>query len=215
MDYDGNVHSLDESDYEYESDTDDNYSGSLTAEEIYSSMSQDDIEASFQTQLIEKCNSSSPLSDRSRPTVVEKSLEPPAKPLPGDSTTGLSFRLPSSKLKNKRKSSESKRKKRLKALDHLLNGSIQTPNDKDDGPKSLEKKKRTHRRTKSEPLLLEGINNRMDAMLNSVSANMKKPVLKRVDSFGEIDQGQPSLMDQARRRAASFAKADNGTKKNF
>ena len=220
MDYDGNVHALHESDYEYESDTDDNYSGSLTTDDVYRSLSQDDIEASSQHLLITKSKSSSPPSNPSKSTVVGKIRESsqeelPGKPLTGDSVLGSSVGVPPLKVKSKRKSSESKRKKRLQALDHLLNGSIQTTSHCNEESKRVEKKKRTHRRTKSEPFLLEDINNRMDAMLNSSSANMKKPSLKRVDSFGEIDQGQPSLMDQARRRAASFAKPDNGTKKNY
>ncbi len=220
MDYDGNVHALDGSDYEYESDTDDNYSGPRTTDEIYNSLSQDDIEASFQNQIVNKGNSSSPPSNASKSTVVEKirrSLreELPVIPVKGDSASRSSFGMPPSKNKSKRRPSESRRKKSLQALDHLLNGSIQTICDDNGESERAENKKRTHRRTKSEPLLLEDINNRMDAMLNSSSVNVKKPSLKRVDSFGEIDQGQPSLMDQARRRAASFAKADNGTKKHY
>merc|ERR1712194_572893 len=98
----------------------------------------------------------------------------------------------SPKVKNKRKSSESKRK-RLQALDNLLNGPIQTTRKQDITASGQEKKKRTHRRTKSEPLLFENNNNRMDTMFHSSVNGLKKPVLKRVDSYGEIDQAQPSL----------------------
>lgn len=82
-----------------------------------------------------------------------------------------------------------------------------------------EREKRAHRRTQSEPFVLEDINHRMDAMYLSSSFicsnnSWKKPVLKRVDSYGEIDQEQPSLMDQARRRAASVSKIDSVKRKS-
>ncbi len=205
MDYEGKLHTLDESDYEYESDycSDDDYSASRNADDIvYTSVSQDDIEASFQEMNKTK---SIPLSSNNVESVAtEKPKE--MSPATTDSASGTS--LEASPKINKRRSSEAKRKKRLQALDNLLNGPIQTTNK---SPPSSEKKKRTHRRTKSEPLLLENIQNRVDTMFNSSASSVKKPVLKRVDSYGEIDQGQPSLMDQARRRAASF----NGTKKNY
>ena len=212
MNYDGKLHALDESDYEYDTDygSESDFSGSLKTDDIYTSMSQDDIEASFQE--MNKGNAISPPFNTVKET---PSAELPSEPLIFDSASGSSFGVTSPKVKNKRKSSESKRKKRLQALDNLLNGPIQTTRKKDITASGLEKKKRTHRRTKSEPLLFEDNNNRMDAMFHSSVNSFKKPVLKRVDSYGEIDQAQPSLMDQARRRAASFAKADNGTKKNY
>jgi len=219
MDYDGKVHALDESDYEYESDyeSDDEHSESLNTNGIHTSLSQDDIEANFRE--INNRNTKAPPFNAMETAVTDtpkenSPLKLRAQPSISDDCPSDSIPEASTKISTKKKSNESKRKKRLQALDNLLNGPIETTKKKDIASSTSEKKKKTHRRTKSEPFLLEEINNRANAMLNSSLNSLKKPVLKRVDSYGEIDQGQPSLMDQARRRAASVATADNGTKKN-
>jgi len=205
MDYEGKLHALDESDYEYETDydSDDDYSNSFMTNEIYASLSQDDIEANFQEK--NKYKAPSPTLN----TVTSALID--------DSKTSSPVNFDISNKVSQKKINESRRKKRIQALDNLLNGPIQTASKKDAAPSNSGKKKKTHRRTQSEPFLLENINLRADAMLDSSPdpGGWKKPVLKRVDSYGEIDQGQPSLMDQARRRAASVAKADNGTKKKY
>ncbi len=219
MDYDGKLHALDESDYEYESDyySDDDYSASRNTDDIHTSVSKEDIEANFQE--VKKGTSTSVRPSNLKPLVIEKPKEVaqqaklPAEPLSSDSTSVASLEA-SPKITKRKSHNSSKRWKRLQALDSLLNGPIQPTGKRDASSSTSEKKKRTHRRTKSEPLLLENIHNRVDSMFNS-SSSLKKPVLKRVDSYGEIDQEQPSLMDQARRRAASFAKADNVAKKGY
>lgn len=216
MDYDGKLHALGESDYEFESDydSDDDFSDSRKTNGVYASMSRDDIEASFQ-EMNKRTTASSSL-DNMNSVVTDKPKETlptklPAEPLIFD---GSASGAPP-KVTTKKKSNESKRNKRIQTLDNILNGPIQTTRKGDIASSSSEKKKRTHRRTQSEPFLFEDINHRVDAMFNSSPKILKKPVLKRVDSYGEIDQGQPSLMDQARRRAASVAKADNGAKKKY
>jgi hypothetical protein len=215
MDYDGKLHALGESDYEFESDYDDDFSDSRNTDGIFASKSRDDIEANFQEMKKKRTTILSPL-DTANSVVTDKPKEMlqvklPAEPLIFD---GSASGAPP-KVTTKKKSNESKRKKRIQTLDSLLNGPIQTISKNDIASSSSEKKKRTHRRTQSEPFLFEDKNHRVDAMFNSSLNNLKKPVLKRVDSYGEIDQGQPSLMDQARRRAASVAKADNGAKKKY
>ena len=217
MDYDGKLHALDESDYEYETDyeSDDDYSNSLNTNGVHPSLSQDDIEANFQEINRSKAPSTAP--NDFRRVVKDDSKElPPVKLATGPLTVDNSAPSDvSSKVVSKKKQNEPKRKKQLQILDSLLNGPIESRSKKDSSLSGAEKKKRSHRRTKSDPLLFEDLNRRVDAMFNSTSSSLKKPVLKRVDSYGEIDQAQPSLMDQARRRAASFAKADNGAKKKY
>mmetsp|Transcript_3413 Transcript_3413/g.4044 ORF Transcript_3413/g.4044 Transcript_3413/m.4044 type:complete len:1163 (-) Transcript_3413:71-3559(-) len=224
MDYDGKLHALDESDYDYETDSDD---------DIDTLNTQEDIEANFQ----DNNNPQTPSLNLKAQQVFmkddskeESSVQLPVEPLvlndptlgsiqAAKSTTQTSA-LPRILNIEKRKDSKTKQKT-LETLDRLFNGPIQRSTTKKKIPPSnSEKKKRTHRRTRSEPVVLEDVNHRMDSMCDSSSSSgwnsspiWKKPILKRVDSYGEIDQGQPSLMDQARRRAASVAKADGRKKK--
>eukprot|EP00536_Pseudo-nitzschia_multiseries_P001722 jgi/Psemu1/300951/fgenesh1_kg.22_\ len=206
MDYEGKLHALDDSDYEYETDydSDDDFSDSLMSSEICGSLSQDDIEANFQEK--NKYRAPSPTIN----TVATSSSVEDSKDV-----HSVNSGTPPKKLQ--KKTIESKRKKRIQVLDNLLNGPIPTTPKRDPPATSAGKKKKTHRRTQSEPFLLDNIHQRADSMFDSStdSSCWKKPVLKRVDSYGEIDQGQPSLMDQARLRAASVAKADNGNKKKY
>jgi len=223
MDYDGKLHALDESDYDYETESDDD-SDTLNTEGNFTLVSQDDIEANF---LLENNNSKFPSptlktvkASTSKPSVqlpVESLVlnNPASGLIPAAKSTTLNSSSPRIVCNKKRKKSKRK-KKRLENLDNLLNGPIQSSTSTKKIPPSnnLEKKRTNrHRRTQSEPFILE------DAMSDSSSSGRnspniwKKPVLKRVDSYGEVNQGQPSLMDQARRRAASFAKTDGMKKK--
>lgn len=199
MDYEGKLHALDESDYEYETDSDgdydDDYSDFFSNNDISNSLSRDDIEANFQERI---------------------RLIAPSPTLTDDSKDGSGVAWDASSRNSKKKGSDSEKKKRIRTLDNLLNGPHPPPTKKDAAsPQSSVAKRKTHRRTQSEPLLLEDMNQRADAMFESSSRapSWNRPVLKRVDSYGEIDQGQPSLMDQARRRAASGAKAEHAAKK--
>jgi hypothetical protein len=225
MDYDGKLHTLDESDYDYETDSDDD-SDTLNTEGNFTLVNQDDIEANF---LLENNNSKFPsptlktVKAISKPSVqlpVESSVlnNPASGLIPAAKSTTLNSSSPRIVCIEKRKKSKRKKKKRLENLDKLLNGPIQSSTNTKKIPPSnnLGKEKKSsnrHRRTQSEPFILE------DAMSDSSSSGCnstkiwKKPVLKRVDSYGEVSQGQPSLMDQARRRAASFAKTDGMKKK--
>ena len=218
MDYDGKLHALGESDYDfesdYDSDDDDDFSDSRKTNGVYASVSRDDIEASFQEMNKRTTTSSSLDNMNSGVTVKPKETLPTKLPANPPIFDGSASGAPP-KVTTKKKPNESKRNKRIQTLDNLLNGPIQNTSKSDIASSSSGKKKRTHRRTQSEPFLFEDINHRVDAMFNSSPKVLKKPVLKRVDSYGEIDQRQPSLMDQARRRAASVAKADNGAKKKY
>ena len=216
MDYDGKLHALDESDYEYETDSGDD-SDTFNIDDNITSIREDDIEANPPPTLktyesILKDNSKGELPGHSSAEALNLD----------DSTSNnilveklMAKKSESSKIANKEKYKESRRKKknRLETLDRFLNGPIISPAVNELSSSNSEKKMRTHRRTQSEPFVLDDVNHRIDVMFNSSSPNIwKKPVLKRVDSYGEIDQGQPSLMDQARRRAASIAKVDGSTK---
>lgn len=234
MDYDGKLHALDESDYDFETDSDDDMD-TLNTEDNFTSLSQEDIEANFQ----DNNNAQTPLPTLKSQQVImkddskeESSVQLPVEPMVLNEPTSVSIQAAKSTTQNsalpkilniEKRKEPKKKKKTLKTLDRLFNGPIQSSTTKKNIlPSNSEKKKRTHRRTRSEPFILEDVNHRMDAMFDSSSStrsgwnsspNWKKPILKRVDSYGEIDQGQPSLMDQARRRAASVAKADGRKKK--
>ena len=221
MDYDGNLHALDESDHDHQTDfdSDHNSSDSLNTIDIDNSKIRDDIEANFQE--INQRNTASSQSNTEKSMSMEKPKEISALTLEDylvldGSAHGFFSEVPPRKSTKKKSSYEMKRKKQIQALGNLLNGSIQARSNEDVVSSSSERKKKNHRRTKSEPLLFDDVNHRSEALFSSSLNILKKPVLKRVDSYGEIDQGQPSLMDQARRRAASGAKSDNnGTKKKY
>lgn len=232
MDYDGNLHELDESDYEYETDSDEEPE---TKPGIYRTnnfhITPADIEANFQernrglpktpeTVASEKSYLSvkrlsnelppRPMDGKSRRTpspqageLIKQSSPPPEEPSkrsPVKPAADTYSSKPPSPVEEKRT-----RKPDLRTLDDLLNGPIDpvTPS------------KRTHRRSHSEPFTgNDATDRRASSMLErkgdgqSVSAHRKSGsgvVLKRVSSFGQVDQEQPSLIDQARRRAASVA----------
>lgn len=69
-----------------------------------------------------------------------------------------------------------------------------------------------HRRTRSEPFNEKPVaNNTWGSERNQGGASiaLKKPVsLIRISSFGQVGDDHPSLLDQARKRAASFASTD-------
>jgi hypothetical protein len=83
---------------------------------------------------------------------------------------------------------------------------------------SKSQKKQTHRRSFSAPYGIEQSDRREQSMLKQ--ANSTKHIEKRghrrcgsgslvrVESFGLVDQEQPSLLDQARLRAASIVSQD-------
>lgn len=75
---------------------------------------------------------------------------------------------------------------------------------------NVESKGKSHRRTKSEPIDVE-ITDRGRSTWSKKPENgghQRRPSLKRVESFGQVDLEQPSLLDQARKRCASFATAE-------
>jgi hypothetical protein len=211
MDYDGHLHELDESDYEYETDSEsDSEELSEASRTVDGETTQRDIEANFEAK-------SNTIMGQSSPDLVTKPTQGPLRRLSSTSSEGSSKapsplpprpqdakpRKPPVIVENK------KPKVNLRTLDDLLNGPIE-------GKKSACEKK--HRRTRSEPGV--GVvltDQRIKTILNrkletSAPALPRKPsggvALKRVNSFGQVDQKQPSLIDQARRRAASSATAE-------
>eukprot|EP00980_Cylindrotheca_fusiformis_P009913 scaffold2194_cov130-Cylindrotheca_fusiformis.AAC.9 len=93
----------------------------------------------------------------------------------------------------------------LRAFDGFFDGRLQ----------QFESEKKIHRRTKSMPIATEILGNRKGSW-NRKSENgghQRRPSLKRVESFGQVDQEQPSLLDQARRRCASYATAETNQKR--
>jgi hypothetical protein len=213
MDYDGHLHELDESDYEYETDSE---SDSEELSEAYRAVdgatTQRDIEANFEAK-------SNTIMGQSSPDLVTKPTQvqalAPLRRLSNTSSEGSS-RAPSplpprpqdAKL---RKSPVIVENKKLRALDDLLNGPIEV--------KKISACEKKHRRTRSEPGV--GVvltDKRIKTMLNRSAPALQRKLsggvtLKRVNSFGQVDQEQPSLIDQARRRAASSATAERTHKR--
>lgn len=212
MDYDGKLHALDESDYDYETVSEDDSDTHNTAIN-FTSLSQDDIEADFQAKQNSKISSTTRKSVKIFLNVDsnENSFEK-LSTVSSDNSSSRKIMTNEKRTKLRREGGK------VEAFNKLLNGSIQSSTNKKISSDD-EREERAHRRTQSEPFVLEDINHRMDAMYLSSSFicsnnSWKKPVLKRVDSYGEIDQEQPSLMDQARRRAASVSKIDSVKRKS-
>lgn len=219
MDYDGNLHELDENDYDYEGEIQsdgDSEDPTIKFRTVYEETTQSEIEAQFKAQIesagmgcdcsVQEWIDSSP----GPPSQVPGPLPPrpqdrkakqshlneghPHSVSPGDNSNRLSI------------SGEPVASKCL-ASDELLN----VPLTKEACPR-----RKTHRRTRSEPfhdtISMSGawaapkpLRERSDSGCSN-QVNPKMPVsFKRVSSFGQVDQEQPSLLDQARKRAASFA----------
>jgi hypothetical protein len=219
MDYKGDLHELDESIYGYESDTDEaSWSSGEKYRTLDSGTSQYDIEADFEVK--NQANARGMAVDVAKPSQDQN--VPPHRKSSNTSSEGSSGRAPSPLPPRPQDN-----KSRLRSLDDLLNGPIETvpTNEKrhrrlDDllnGPiETVPANEKRHRRTRSEPFGVEEADNRTKTMRNkkadsTVPSLQRKPsggvTLKRVNSFGQVDQEQPSLLDQARRRAASFEKA--------
>jgi hypothetical protein len=214
MDYDGHLHELDESDYEYETDSESD-SEELSAD---GEMTQRDIEANFEAK-------SNTITGQASPDLVTNPTQGLARTslrrLSNTSSEGSS-RAPSplpprpqdAKPRKSPVVVENKKPKiNLRGLDDLLNGPIE---------EKISTSEKKHRRTRSEPGV--GVvltDQRGKTMLNrkletSAPAALQRKggvTLKRVHSFGQVDQEQPSLIDQARRRAASFATAERTQKR--
>jgi hypothetical protein len=213
MDYEGNLHELNESEYEYETDSDED---SIFFGDTYRSRNSEttqlDIEASFEAETstifgeldnsfefvhdkkihpLRKSSNSS--SESSSIRVAVPSAPSPLPPRPHDSRS----RRPSPA------NEEQPTKLSLRTLDELLDVPI--------GAVSSKNSTGTHRRTMSEPFQAEDADQRTSTPSGrksdgGIPVSPKKPVaLKRVSSFGQVDQEQPCLLEQARRRAASFA----------
>ena len=108
---------------------------------------------------------------------------------------------------------EIKGKENSRILDDLLNDSVKNVGVGKDLTMldDLLNEKKSHRRTRSEPLEMESIDKTVGICWNKKPegvGHQRRPSLKRVDSFGQVDQEQPSLLDQARRRCASYATAE-------
>jgi hypothetical protein len=219
MGYDGHLHELDESDYEYETDPDDE-SGEFSDEgkdtvngetnrAIDGGVTQRDIEAHFEATKAPHpvspfANNIMGPTSQDQYASSEGSVGRTASPLPPRRRQDSS--------KPPRSESPEDKSAYSSRLDELLGTPLDT-----------QTKKTTHRRTLSAP---------QDANLagerKTMSANLSDPqlpidgtpasggnaghrrklsgggALMRVNSFGQVDQEQPSLLDQARLRAASF-----------
>lgn len=94
------------------------------------------------------------------------------------------------------------RNKDLDGLDKILKNGVQ----------STTARKNHHRRTRSEPVEMEVLARNALNQRTDCGVSLRRSSLKRVDSFGQVDQEQLSLLDQARRRCASFAMAETTQK---
>ena len=221
MGYDGHLHELDESDYEYEIDSDDeseqfSHEGKDTVNgETYGAIdgrvTQRDIEAHF-----EAANGSNPLAgNHMSPTSQDqrqKASYTSSEGSVGRTASPLPPRRPQDNSKPPRSVSPEDKSADSCRLDELLSAPLDTHT-----------KKTTHRRTLSAPQEANLVGGKK-TMSESVSdpqllievtpasggnAGHRRKLsgggaLMRVNSFGQVDQEQPSLLDQARLRAASF-----------
>lgn len=226
MGYDGHLHELDESDYEYEIDSDDESDefsqegkdavNGETYRAIDGGVTQRDIEAHFEatngpnlvSPLVDNLMSPTSQDQRGNTSYAssEGSVGRTASPLPPRRPQDNS-KPPRSVSPQEDKSADSYR------LDELLGAPLDT-----------QTKKTTHRRTLSAPQDANLVGERK-AISAYVSSDPQLPIdvapasggnaghrrklsgggaLMRVNSFGQVDQEQPSLLDQARLRAASF-----------
>lgn len=265
MDYEGKLHELDESDYEYETDSDLEASASSCDDvlNIPTALSQDDIEANFlSTQMMNRSSSLAfrqPNSilkvDNSQKVSFRRAVSPlsqkPSHTEPPPPLPPVAIRVDDKASTNVVGGTEERSKRSLsrktdrRTLDELLNGPVPSPPSARNRkmpytPNNGDKRKgKTHRRTQSEPFIMEKLQNRMGVvgdnhpltstsssssssaanrarLLSSSSSSSgtngkghrRTPSFKLVESYGEIDQEQPSLMDQARQRAASAACLD-------
>lgn len=214
MDYEGNLHGLDESDYDYETETDEESSVSSSCENyrtIDGGTTRRDIEAQFETR--NKATIRGLVANGVKPSQGQGVLLP--RKSSNSSSEGSSVRGPSplpprpqdSKTRRSPTSNDNmKNIPTLNTLDDLLSGPIEKIPDSE----------KRHRRTRSEPL--DGTKAMWDrkSEIGTMPTLQRKTsgavTLKRVNSFGQVDQEQPSLLDQARNRAASFATAERTQK---
>jgi hypothetical protein len=211
MDYDGKLHELDESDYEYESEGEGNSIdvtpvGGATND---GGTTQSDIEAHFDAQVQEMGWVEAP-SGVSSTKVAKSPLPPRPREMTLPRSPLLQYHDPANQM--------------VEPMNNLVNGSVDSTLNEllDTHPSHLgpSAQKKAHRRTRSEPFYdaintttVRGLGNSSRERNGSgsvVPLNLAKvPVpLKRVSSFGQVDQEQPSLLDQARKRAASFTSAE-------
>lgn len=213
MDYEGNVHKLDEDEYDYESDESSAIS-TTRYQYVDDGVTQKEIEAQFNAQLhhtSSRCATNRIESPSSRGVSSCRTPLPPRREIRGS-------KQPAQKYEHRqpcKSGGDLMCTPDLSdfdaTLDRLLSGPIG-----DEGHIG----RKTHRRTRSEPFqdsisksatLSTGKSLREKNLTGAQihQRNGKLPIaLKQVSSFGQVDQEQPSLLEQARKRAASFAFAD-------
>jgi hypothetical protein len=200
IDYDGNQHELDEGEYDYDTSDSDDGSDPLFRRFTTKKISRDDIEANFQAKILSIVPQQIRNASLNMGGKNENSLNLPETNTMPESRNVLGVSKTDSLVPE-----EAKKKNSLRHLDELLNGDLSgtsTTNEK-------RGKKKTHRRSQSEPFCMEEASQRMNNMDHSTSGSLtpvRRPLLKSLDSFGEINQFNPSLMDQVRGRAASVDK---------
>ena len=198
MDYEGKMHALDEGDYDYETESDNDASDLLGDHALSrNGLSREDIEANFQSVKAGKDNTAT------------RRVSPEDPMLESLSDLNLSTHSRG----HDQQAATNAPSRNFKSLDELLNGPVESELDAY-APVSTpqnqqnQRSRRSHRRTQSEPFQMDSTEQRMEVMWSGMPSNpvLRRPSLKRVDSYGEIDPSQPSLMDQVRVRAASVDK---------
>ncbi len=212
MDYEGNLHEIDESNDDYESDE-----ISADSKKLYMSTddgaTQKEIEAQFNAQLLRVGTGKTGVSSPSK-TAPPSPLPPRPREKKGKRSPQMREN-PKSRQFDEGRVSTSNVPGPSQTLDELLSASLGN-----EAP-ILNK---THRRTRSEPFedcismttawgTGKSFRERKSAGVSTLQNIGKMPIsLKRVSSFGQVDQEQPSLLDQARNRAASFASGEKSKK---
>ena len=207
MDYEGNLHELDECEYEYESDEESIGLGDTFSMIDSETTLQDNGAAgnsTTETKIGPLRSISSSECSSTRASSIAMATPSPKPPRPNNIDS-----------RHRRSSLISE----PRSLDELLKAPPDNEKDsKNDGHSTM------HRRTMSEPFQPKDENKaaapskkvgRKSDGGTAVPAkkNLRPLPLKRISSFGEVDQEQPCLLEQARRRAASFASDDERMQK--
>lgn len=195
--------------------------GSSNYRTIDDSDTQIDIEIQFERDVKDQRDSSQSRAVRPPRSLPPRPLDHSLKPFP--------LQKAKSTISHKRYSSQDNIEDGQRgALDSPTRGSKDSLNHFENllnAPPPCEKSRtlrKPHRRTQSDPIAESLISMNLSSgsfgSSNDTSTNVgpyngrvlpSAVALKRVSSFGQIDQEQPSLLDQARKRAASFATTES------
>jgi hypothetical protein len=176
IDYDGNQHELDDGEYDFDASDSEGGSDPVFCGIPTKTTSHEDIEANFQFKIMQSIPEQ---TIKSKSKMSSKNEKPRSSSEDHILRKDVAQTLSDLGLLNSASSDleEAQKKKSLYRLDELLNGGL--PGSSASNEKT--KKKRTHRRTQSEPFCIEGGSPRMNDVGNGTfgfSTPMRGPLLK-------------------------------------